>query len=50
MAQVLRDALLLGNRSFLGRLFRPTFNLIRCSWHMDHLQRVSPSSLRQTMS
>jgi high-affinity nickel-transport protein len=26
--------LLLGNRSFLGRLFRPAFNLIRCSWHM----------------
>jgi high-affinity nickel-transport protein len=26
--------LLLGNRGFLGRLFRPAFNLIRCSWHM----------------
>jgi high-affinity nickel-transport protein len=26
--------LLLGNRSFLGRMFRPAFNLIRCSWHM----------------
>jgi len=26
--------LLLGNRGFLSRLFRPMFNLIRCSWHM----------------
>jgi high-affinity nickel-transport protein len=26
--------LLLGNRGLLGRLFRPAFNLIRCSWHM----------------
>ncbi|WP_158791482.1 HoxN/HupN/NixA family nickel/cobalt transporter [Granulicella sp. L60] len=26
--------LLLGNRGFLGRLFRPAFNLIRHSWHM----------------
>src|SRR6202050_2156810 len=26
--------LLLGNRGFLSRLFRPMFNLIRSSWHM----------------
>ena len=26
--------LLLGNRGLLGRLFRPAFKLIRCSWHM----------------
>jgi len=26
--------LLLGNRGFLSRLFRPVFNLIRSSWHM----------------
>ena len=26
--------LLLGNRGFLSRLFRPMFNLIRTSWHM----------------
>ncbi len=26
--------LLLGNRGFLARLFRPMFNLIRTSWHM----------------
>ena len=26
--------LLLGNRGFLSRLFRPVFNLIQCSWHM----------------
>jgi nickel/cobalt transporter (NiCoT) family protein len=26
--------LLLGNRGFLSRLFRPLFNLIRSSWHM----------------
>ena len=26
--------LLLGNRGFLARLFRPMFNLIRSSWHM----------------
>jgi len=26
--------LLLGNRGFLSRLFRPIFNLIRSSWHM----------------
>ena len=26
--------LLLGNRGFLSRLFRPMFNLVRCSWHM----------------
>lgn len=26
--------LLLGRRGLLGRLFRPMFNLIRCSWHM----------------
>jgi high-affinity nickel-transport protein len=26
--------LLLGSRSFLGRLFRPAFRMIRCSWHM----------------
>ncbi|HEY1255394.1 MAG TPA: HoxN/HupN/NixA family nickel/cobalt transporter [Terracidiphilus sp.] len=26
--------LLLGNRGFLARLFRPMFNLIQCSWHM----------------
>jgi nickel/cobalt transporter (NiCoT) family protein len=26
--------LLLGNRGFLGRLFRPLFNIIRRSWHM----------------
>jgi high-affinity nickel-transport protein len=26
--------LLLGNRGFLARLFRPVFNLIQCSWHM----------------
>jgi high-affinity nickel-transport protein len=26
--------LLLGNRGFLSRLFRPMFNLIQCSWHM----------------
>jgi high-affinity nickel-transport protein len=26
--------LLLGNRGFLSRLFRPMFDLIRCSWHM----------------
>ncbi|HEX4154975.1 MAG TPA: HoxN/HupN/NixA family nickel/cobalt transporter [Acidobacteriaceae bacterium] len=26
--------LLLGRRGFLGRLFRPMFYLIRCSWHM----------------
>jgi nickel/cobalt transporter (NiCoT) family protein len=26
--------LLLGNRGFFSRLFRPTFNLIQCSWHM----------------
>jgi high-affinity nickel-transport protein len=26
--------LLLGNRGFLSRLFRPMFNLIRASWHM----------------
>jgi high-affinity nickel-transport protein len=26
--------LLLGNRGFLSRLFRPVFNLIRTSWHM----------------
>jgi len=26
--------LLLGSRGFLSRLFRPMFNLIRCSWHM----------------
>jgi high-affinity nickel-transport protein len=26
--------LLLGNRGFLNRLFRPMFSLIRCSWHM----------------
>jgi high-affinity nickel-transport protein len=26
--------MLLGNRGFLSRLFRPVFNLIRSSWHM----------------
>ncbi len=26
--------MLLGNRGFLARLFRPMFNLIRSSWHM----------------
>ncbi len=26
--------LLLGNRGFLARLFRPLFRMIRCSWHM----------------
>jgi len=26
--------LLLGNRGFLARLFRPIFGMIRCSWHM----------------
>ena len=26
--------LLLGSRGFLTRLFRPIFNMIRCSWHM----------------
>jgi high-affinity nickel-transport protein len=26
--------LLLGNRGFLNRLFRPMFKIIRCSWHM----------------
>jgi nickel/cobalt transporter (NiCoT) family protein len=26
--------LFLGNRGFLGRLFRPAFGIIRCSWHM----------------
>jgi nickel/cobalt transporter (NiCoT) family protein len=26
--------LLLGNRGFLARLFRPAFGMIRCSWHM----------------
>jgi len=26
--------LLLGSRGLLGRLFRPAFDLIRCSWHM----------------
>jgi high-affinity nickel-transport protein len=26
--------LLLGSRGFLSRLFRPMFNMIRCSWHM----------------
>jgi len=26
--------LLLGNRGFLARLFRPVFRMIRCSWHM----------------
>src|ERR1700678_4302302 len=26
--------LLLGNRGFLGCLFRPAFGIIRCSWHM----------------
>jgi high-affinity nickel-transport protein len=26
--------LLLGNRGFLARLFRPIFKMIRCSWHM----------------
>jgi high-affinity nickel-transport protein len=26
--------LLLGNRGFLTRLFRPIFKMIRCSWHM----------------
>jgi high-affinity nickel-transport protein len=26
--------LLLGNRGFLTRLFRPIFGMIRCSWHM----------------
>ncbi len=26
--------LLLGNRGFLSRLFRPMFNLVRSSWHM----------------
>jgi len=26
--------MLLGNRGFLSRLFRPMFNLIRSSWHM----------------
>ncbi|MGH9355313.1 MAG: HoxN/HupN/NixA family nickel/cobalt transporter [Terriglobia bacterium] len=26
--------LLLGNRGFLARLFRPVFGMIKCSWHM----------------
>ena len=29
--------LLLGNRGFLSRLFRPMFNLIQSSWHMSPL-------------
>ncbi len=26
--------ILLGNRGFLSRLFRPVFDMVRCSWHM----------------